>query len=77
MYIQDNYSRFAKKEAEEQEWLESLPTCEYCGEKIQDEFAFYVCEEWYCEKCAKPVKPTKYPNGSIRPMQMTVTLLLR
>lgn len=27
------------------------PKCCECGEHIQDEFAYRICEKWYCEGC--------------------------
>ena len=43
-----DYSRYC---AEQQEWLDSLPLCECCGEPIQQEKAIHYNDQWCCEDC--------------------------
>lgn len=38
---------------EHEEALEKMPVCESCGEHIQDEYAYYINDEWICEECLK------------------------
>jgi hypothetical protein len=37
MFTDDPLKDFDRHDAEEQEWLDKLPKCAYCGEPIQDE----------------------------------------
>ena len=50
-YTGDPLSDFAKHDAEQQAQLDKLPECAECGEKIQDEYAYYINGEWIHEKC--------------------------
>ena len=50
-YIPDAYEQWARHDAEQQEQLDKLPECTECGEKIQDEYAYYINGEWIHEKC--------------------------
>lgn len=52
-YIPDNYDLWARHDAEKEAELEKLPECSECGEKIQDEYAYYINGEWICERCMK------------------------
>ena len=36
---------------EQEEALERLPICEYCEERIQDEFFYLIGDEIICERC--------------------------
>lgn len=49
----DNYDAFDRyqreQERKEKEYLESLPDCDWCGEKIHDEY--YDIGEIVCEEC--------------------------
>lgn len=55
MYFTDDpESDFLRHDWEQEEWLESRPLCEVCGERIQDETAFYLDQfGWICEDCIK------------------------
>lgn len=33
-------------------WLEARPVCCQCGEHIQDEDAYEICGDMYCDDCA-------------------------
>lgn len=43
----------ARKEREDQKYLESLPVCEMCGEPIQSDFTYVIDGANYCEDCAE------------------------
>lgn len=43
-YTDDPISDFAAYDEECQEWLDSLPKCDHCGEPIEDN-TFFVIEE--------------------------------
>ena len=49
----DPLEDFNRKDAEYAEELEKLPTCEYCGHKIEDEYLFDVEGTIICEECMK------------------------
>ena len=52
MFLTDDaVSDFERYDREQAEWLKRLPVCVDCGEPIQDETAFYINEEWVCERC--------------------------
>ena len=51
MSFPDNYSEWAKHDAEQESELDKLPECEYCEQPIQDEYAYYIEGAWYCERC--------------------------
>jgi len=53
MNILDNYDLFAAHDAEQERQLQQLPVCEHCGERIQDEYAYYIEDTWICEECLK------------------------
>lgn len=52
-YIPDNYDLWEQHESEKDMWLQRLPKCSECGEAIQDEYAYYINDEWICEDCLK------------------------
>lgn len=33
--------------------LKTLPECSECGHPIQDDYAYYINDEWICEQCMK------------------------
>ena len=51
LYIPDNYDRFEMHMAEQERELDRLPRCSECLEPIQDECAYYINDEWICERC--------------------------
>ena len=54
MNIPDCYEAYAQEERRQAEWdeyLASLPTCEKCGNAIQQESAVCLDGFWYCDKC--------------------------
>lgn len=52
-YIPDNYDMWSRHDAEKEAELDKLPECSECGEKIQDEYAYYINDEWICERCMR------------------------
>ena len=51
MPIADNYTFWEQNEFRQEEALRKMPVCEYCGEHIQDEYAYCIEGTWICEKC--------------------------
>lgn len=49
--MEDNYSLFRRKEAQEERWLEKLPVCGYCGDHVQDGYYFAINDEVVCQDC--------------------------
>lgn len=47
----DNYQRWLHYERDKENWLKSRPICSCCGEHIQDEEAYEIEGNLYCEKC--------------------------
>ena len=47
-------------EADREEWLECRPVCECCGEHIQEEYAFYYNDQWFCrnDECEEELMKT-------------------
>lgn len=43
----------ARREREEQKYLDSLPVCDCCGEPIQSVFTYVIDGENFCEDCAE------------------------
>ena len=48
----DPVADFRRWEREQQEWEDSLPRCEHCGEPI-DEFVWEIDGEILCDDCAR------------------------
>lgn len=54
MYKTDNPVWDAERYMQEcEESLNHLPTCENCGESIQQEDAVHIDGYWYCDDCLK------------------------
>ena len=51
----DPLDDFARHEHEQEEWLNSLPKCNHCGEPIQDERLMVIDGEKYHIDCAEKV----------------------
>ena len=49
--IPDNYDLFEARERMQAKWLRKLPTCQCCGEAIQQERAVCIDGFWYCDEC--------------------------
>ena len=50
--MEDNYSLWERKEADDEARLERLPACSYCGHPIQDERLFDIDGTLYHVGCA-------------------------
>jgi formylmethanofuran dehydrogenase subunit E len=52
VYLSDDPALdFARYDAEQAEWLKKLPTCQICGDAIQQERAFHKDGFWICHEC--------------------------
>lgn len=51
MWTDDPIADAERHIAEQEKQLDRLPRCSYCDEPIQDDFAYYINDEWICEKC--------------------------
>ena len=49
----DNYSLWQRHDSEQEEALEKLPCCDYCGDTIQDDHYFDINGDIVCEDCLK------------------------
>ena len=47
---------FLRSSTKQEEWLESRPLCDDCGEYIQDEYYFEIEGKKFCESCIKNYK---------------------
>lgn len=47
----DPLADFAANEWEKEKAAELLPECDYCGEKIFDEYCYEINGEYICEDC--------------------------
>lgn len=53
----DNPERdFDRWDAEQEEWLDSLPECYNCGCHIQQEDAVRIDGKWYCDDCLNDMR---------------------
>lgn len=51
MNTPDNYSEWARHDAENEKWLARLPKCTECDEPIQDERCYEFDGELICPSC--------------------------
>lgn len=56
---QDNLDRFNIYDESMENKLDSLPTCDWCGEKVQD-YYFEIGSEIVCETCLEKVRVSTY-----------------
>lgn len=57
LFWSDDPERDADRYYNEQEkWLLSRPVCCSCEEHIQDDYAYFIDDEWICEDCLKYFK---------------------
>lgn len=52
-YCPDNYDQWKKHDREQTRWYNSLPRCEYCRQKIQDEDLMDIEGTLYHVECAE------------------------
>ena len=50
-YSDDPIADFERYSTHQEEELKKLPVCSECGKTIQDEYAYYINDEWVCEEC--------------------------
>ena len=51
MPIPDNYDLWESRDRKQAERWRKLPTCERCGDGIQQERAVCIDGFWYCDDC--------------------------
>ena len=52
MFVPDSGTSYERWDAEQAEWLRKCPTCDRCGEKIQDDYGYEVEPgELWCWNC--------------------------
>lgn len=51
-YTDDPIRDFERHDAEQNKWLELLPRCCECGERIQEDDLFDIQGDLYCWDCA-------------------------
>lgn len=65
MFYTDNPILDAERYADEQEkWLQKLPVCCKCKERIQDDTCFDIHDEIICEECMEQFR--KYTEDFMR-----------
>lgn len=47
----DPLADFDRYDRQQEEWLNSLPVCDCCGEPIQDEYCYEINGDLICEDC--------------------------
>lgn len=53
MFTNDPIADFHSYDSEKERQLDKLPECSWCGNKIQDDYLWEICDETYCEECAE------------------------
>ena len=51
MTLPDNFSQWEAHERQQEAMRDKLPTCERCGNAIQQEWAVCIDGAWYCDDC--------------------------
>lgn len=51
MYSDDPVRDYNRYDAEREDELEKLPVCDYCGERIQDDYYYEIGDEIICPDC--------------------------
>lgn len=63
MFYSDNpaldYDRYCDAQ---DKLLDKLPRCSQCDEPIQEEYAYYINDEWVCEDCMEEHKQRVYAD---------------
>ena len=47
---------FFEDDRRKEEWLAGRPVCASCGEPIQEEEAYLIAGEYYCESCVRAAR---------------------
>ena len=61
-YSDDPIADFDAYDADLNDFLSRLPVCVECGNPIQDETAFYIDGDWYCEACMETYRREVLPE---------------
>lgn len=51
IFTDDPLSDFDRYGKQQEEWLNSCPVCDCCGEPIQDDFCYEINGDLICEDC--------------------------
>lgn len=51
IFTDDPLSDFDRYDRQQEEWLNSRPVCDCCGEPIQDDFCYEINGDLICEDC--------------------------
>lgn len=51
IWVEDNYDRWERHDAEQESELEFLPVCSICEQKIQGEYLYEINDEIICPHC--------------------------
>lgn len=51
IFTDDPLSDFDRYDRQQEEWLNSLPVCDCCGEPIQDDFCYEINGDLICKDC--------------------------
>lgn len=63
MWITDDpLADFERHDREQTRQLNRLPRCSECDHPIQDEFAYYINDEWICDDCMKQYRKEVNPD---------------
>ena len=49
----DPHADFDRYDHKCSEWLKSRHKCSVCDKPIQDDYAYYIHEQWVCDECAE------------------------
>lgn len=50
-YSDSPYRDYERWEADQEAWLRARPVCAWCGEHIQEEYAYRIGDDLVCEDC--------------------------
>ena len=56
MRVSDNYDAWADHDRRQQKKLDRLPTCAWCGHRIQTEEAYMISDKLVCAECIDDCK---------------------
>lgn len=47
---------YEERDSAQEAWLQRRPVCVCCGEHIQDESAYWIDSEYWCERCVEETR---------------------
>lgn len=62
-WTDDPVADFEAYDAEQQEQLDKLPRCCECDKTIQNEYAYYINDEWICDSCMSTYRREVVADG--------------